>query len=245
MPGTTPTTGRGRFESQQQAETISADPHAAMELMASITGGRYFRNTNNLMEGFTQAASDLRGSYTLGFYAAEDQDSKWHSVKASVKRADVSLRYRQGYRADAITAKPTALTNDLMLDLAADQIGSSAVRLTASCTLTSDPEPGTLQVGLRIEPWSLRFDATGASRQTHLQIIFAERSATGRTRLTTDTLPVKIPAESWETAQREGLRYTRRLKPARDAVSLRIIVRDMVSERYGTLDVALKTVPVR
>ena len=35
------------------------------------------------------------------------------------------------------------------------------------------------------------------------------------------------------------------LKPSRDAVSLRIIVRDMVSGRFGTLDVSLKTLPVR
>jgi len=35
------------------------------------------------------------------------------------------------------------------------------------------------------------------------------------------------------------------LKPARDVVSLRVIVRDMVTGRYGTLDVPLKTLPVR
>ena len=244
-PGTMPVSGRGRFESQQQAESISADPQAAMELMASITGGRYLHNTNDLMEGFKRAASDLAGSYTLGFYVSEQLDSKWHSLKASVKRAGVSLRHREGYLADAAAATPTGWTNDLTMAVAATPMGSSAVRLTASCALTSDPEPGTLQVGLRIEPWSLRFDANGGYQQTQIQMIFAERAANGNTHLTTDTPTVKIPIQSWETAQREGLRYARRLKPARDAVSLRIIVRDMVTGRYGTLDVPLKTLPVR
>jgi VWFA-related protein len=253
MPATTtanssgpmPVSGRGRFESQQQAESISADPQAAMELMASITGGRYLRNTNDLMEGFKKAASDLAGSYTLGFYVSEELDSKWHNLKASVKRSGVSLRHRQGYLADSAAATPTGWTNDLMLAVAANPIGSSAVRLTGSFVLTSDPEPGTLQVGLRIEAWSLRFDEKNGSQQTQIQVIFAERAANGSTHLTTDTPNVKIPAESWETAQREGLRYARRLKPARDAVSLRVIVRDMVTGRYGTLDVPLKTLPVR
>jgi VWFA-related protein len=243
--GAMPLPGRGRFETQQQAESISADPHAAMELMASITGGRYLRNTNDLMEGFKKAATDLAGSYTLGFYVSEELDSKWHNLKASVKRSGVSLHHRQGYLADAAVAKPTAWTNDLTMDVVANPIGSSAVRLTASCALTSDPEPGTLQVGLRIEPWSLRFDANGGYQQTQIQVIFAERAANGTTRLTTDRPTVKIPAQSWETAQREGLRYARRLKPARDAVSLRVIVRDMVTGRYGTLDVPLKTLPSR
>src|SRR5205807_2978307 len=50
--GSMPLAGRGRFEAQQLAESISADPQAAGELMASITGGRYLRNSNDLMEGF-------------------------------------------------------------------------------------------------------------------------------------------------------------------------------------------------
>ncbi len=244
-PAPMPVPGRGRFEAQQQAESISADPQAAMELMASITGGRYLRNTNDMMDGFKRAASDLSGSYTLGFYVSGELDSKWHNLKVGVKRPDVNLRHRQGYLADAAVATPTALANDLTMAMVADPIGSSAVRLTASCALTSDPEPGTLQVGLRIEAWSLRFDPNGGSQQTQIQIIFAERAANGSTHLTTDTPPVKVPAQSWETVQREGLRYARRLKPARDAVSLRVIVRDMVTGRYGTLDVPLKTLPVR
>lgn len=245
LPGTAPALGRGRFEPQQQAESISADPHAAMELMASITGGRYLRNTNDLMDGFRKAASDLVGSYTLGFYVSEELDSKWHNLRVSVNRPGVNIHHRQGYLADAVAAKPTGWTNDRTMSVATDPVGSSAVRLTASCALTSDPEPGTMQVGLRIEPWSLRFDAGGGFQQTQIQIIFAERAANGSTRLTTDTPTVKIPAQSWDTAQREGLRYARRLKPARDAVSLRVIVRDMVTGRYGTLDVPLKTLPVR
>lgn len=244
-PGPMPVSGRGRFEPQQQAESISADPQPAMELMASITGGRYLRNTNDLMEGFKKAASDLAGSYTLGFYVSEELDSKWHNLKASVKRSGVSLRHRQGYIAEGAAATPTAWTNDLTMAVVANPIGSSAVRLTASCAQTSDPEPGTLQVGLRIEAWSLRFDANGGYQQTQIQVIFAERAANGSTHLTTDTPTVKIPTQSWETAQREGLRYARRLKPARDAVSLRVIVRDMVTGRYGTLDVPLKALPIR
>src|SRR5436190_601330 len=243
--GTMPAQGRGRFDAQQQAETISADPRAAMELMASITGGRYLRNTNDLMDGFRQASGDLAGSYTLGFYVGDDLDSKWHNLKASVRRPGVIVRHRQGYLADSAAAKPTAWAPDMIMDVAANPIGSSAVRLTAQCVLTSDPQPGTLQVGLRIEAWALRFDPIGGSQQTQIQIIFAERAADGRTHLTTDTPTVKIPTQSWEMAQREGLRYARRLHPSRDAVALRIIVRDMVGGRYGTLDVPLKTLPGR
>jgi hypothetical protein len=122
----------------------------------------------------------------------------------------------------------------------ANPIGSSAVQLTASCALTADPEPGTLQLNVRIEAASLRFQADGQQLRAPIQILFAERAASGTTRLATDTPTVTIAAQSWETAQREGLHYARRWKPAPDTVSLRLVVRDMVTGQYGTLDVPLK-----
>jgi hypothetical protein len=68
---------------------------------------------------------------------------------------------------------------------------------------------------------------------------FGERAPDGTTRLTTDTPTVKVDAKGWDTAQEEGLRYTRRWKPAPGALSLRIVVRDMITGQYGPLDIPL------
>ena len=107
---------------------------------------------------------------------------------------------------------------------------------------TADPEPGTVQVNLRIEAESLQFQAAGQQMRAQVQIIYAERAANGTTHLTTDTPAVNVPAERWAALQDEGLRTTRRFKPNPDVVSLRIVVRDMITGRYGTLDVPLKKV---
>jgi VWFA-related protein len=239
-PGAMPVRGRGRFELQQQAESVSDDSRPAMELLSSITGGRYLHNTNDLAEGFKKAASDLEGSYTLGFYVSDEPDGKWHNLKASVKRSGVNLRHRKGYLAEAVAATPTPWTTETAMAVIANPIGSSAVQLTAYCAPAPDGDPGTLQVNLRVETASLRFHEDGQERQARIQVIFAGRAANGSTRLTTDAPTVKIPAPSWETAQREGLLYARRWKPEPDAVSLRVVVRDMITGQYGTLDVPLK-----
>jgi VWFA-related protein len=239
-PGTMPVRGRGRFEPQQEAESVSNDTRPAMELMSSTTGGRYLYNTNDMTEGFRKAASDLEGSYTLGFYVSEEPDSKWHNLKASVKRSGVNLRHRKGYLAEAVAATPTLWTSEMAMAAIANPIGSSAVQLTASCAPAADGEPGTLQVNLQIEAGSLRFQTVGDELQAHVQVIFAGRAPDGSTRLTTDSATVKIAAARWEAAQREGLRYARRWKPAPDAVSLRVVVRDTITGQYGTLDVPLK-----
>jgi VWFA-related protein len=238
--GAMPVRGRGRFEPQQDAETLSSDTRPTMELMSSTTGGRYLYNTNDLMEGFKKAASDLEGSYTLGFYVSEEPDSKWHNLKASVKRSGVNLRHRKGYLAEAVAATPTLWTNEVAMAVIANPIGSSAVQLTASCAPTADGEPGTLQVNLRIEAGSLRFQTDGQELQAQIEVIFAGRASNGGTRLTTDSATVKITTDRWEAAQRDGLRYARRWKPAPDAVSLRVVVRDTITGQYGTLDVPLK-----
>src|SRR5436190_600856 len=240
--GALPIRGRGRFEPQQQSEAMSDDTQPAMELMASITGGRYLYNTNDLMDGFTKAASDLEGSYTLGFYVSGEPDSKWHTLKASVKRGDVSLRHRKGYLAEPIARAPSQWTSETAMAVVRNPIGSSAVQVTAGCAFTSDPERGTLQINLRVEADSLRFEQIGQAMRAQIQIVYAERAANGATQLTTDTPDVTVPAQGWAALQENGVRTTRRFKPASDTVSLRIVVRDMISAQYGTIDVALKKV---
>ena len=66
----------GRRTRQQRSQP-------AMRLMASITGGRYLYDTNDLAVGFRKTVADLRGAYTLGFYAPEEPDNKWHKLKVT------------------------------------------------------------------------------------------------------------------------------------------------------------------
>ena len=69
------------------------------EVMASITGGRVTRNNNDLTAGITSAADDLRGTYSLGFYAIASSDNRWHRLAVKVSRPGVTVRHRLGYLA--------------------------------------------------------------------------------------------------------------------------------------------------
>ena len=100
-----PVRGRGRFEPQMDADEASNDPRPAMGLMASVTGGRYFHNTNDLAAGFKQTVNDMQGSYTLGFYMPGDPDDKWHKLKVKVNRRGTEALYRQGYLAESMPSQ--------------------------------------------------------------------------------------------------------------------------------------------
>jgi hypothetical protein len=186
---------------------------------------------------------DLAGSYTLGFYVSDEPDNKWHTLKASVKRSGVDLRHRKGYLAEPIAPVPILWTNQMAMAAISDPVGSSAVQLTAYCGPSPDAEAGTVVANLQIEPGALSFQTEGANLQARIQVLFAERGASGGTRLISDAPTITIPTDNWDSAQQEGLHYSRQWKPAPDAVSVRIIVRDMTTGRYGTLDVPLKKLP--
>jgi hypothetical protein len=108
------------------------------------------------------------------------------------------------------------------------------------------PASRDAQVNLRIETESVQFQTAGQVREAHLEILFGERATDGTTHLSSDTATMRITAERWATAQEEGLRYSHRWKPAPGALSLRIVVRDMISGQYGyARHTANKLVPAR
>jgi hypothetical protein len=131
-------------------------------------------NSSNLAAGFKSAAADLDGSYTLGFYVADEPDNKWHTLKASVRRSGVELRHRKGYLADTIPPAPTLWTDAMTMAAISDPVGSSALQLTAYCGPSPDGEAGTLVANVQIEPGSLYLQSVGADLQAHVQVIFAE-----------------------------------------------------------------------
>ena len=218
---------RGRFERQVDAERFSNDPHSAMELMASITGGRYLHDTNDLASGFKQTVADLRGSYTLGFYAPEEPDNKWHKLKVHVKLPGVTVRHRQGYLADAATPRAIEWSDEMWQEALSNPLGSSLISLTAKRETTP---AGELVLTIITDANGLHFRPDGASLKADLKVAVAERTANGSTRPHVSDLAVSIA---------QGVPFRRQWTPASDVTTIRVIVLDTHTGRYGSLDVPL------
>ena len=73
--------------------------------LAEQTGGRVFRNTNDLTGAIQAAIEDSSSHYTLGFYLDQKKlDGKFHTIQVKVGRAGARVRTRTGYYAlDAAT----------------------------------------------------------------------------------------------------------------------------------------------
>jgi VWFA-related protein len=239
-PRALPPRGRGRFEPQMDTAAISSDTHPAMQMMASITGGRYLYQTNDLTSGFKQAAADLQGSYTLGFYMPENPDDKWHKLKVLVRRSGVSVRHREGYLADSHVAQPVKWTEEMWRTAFTNPIGSSAIPLTAVCKWTPS---GELAITVLADTGALQFLPDGENLKANLEILIRDRAADGSVHADRFTVTRMVPAAKWEAARQETTRYDAIWKPAASATSLRVIVHDVNGGQYGSLNVPLSKVP--
>jgi VWFA-related protein len=235
-----PPRGRGRFEPQMDSETASNDPRPAMELMASVTGGRYFHNTNDLTSGFKQTATDMQGSYTLGFYMPGDPDDKWHKLKVHVKRPGVTLRHREGYLANLATEQPLAWTAENWRAAFGNPLASTVIPLAAKCERTAS---GELALTVITQVSAVQFRTEGENRIAELEVAIGDRTAEGSLRTNREAFHATVPTAKWEEAGQHGITYSRHWKPAADVTSLRVILHDVRGGQYGTLDIPIDKLP--
>jgi VWFA-related protein len=233
------TPGRRRFERQQQAATLSADPLPAMFAMAEVTGGRVIQNTNDPMDGVREAVRDLRAAYTLGFYVPEEADGKWHGLKIKVSRPGVRIQHPEGYLSEAAVLPPSNWGKEQWGYAMANPLGSSAIPLDATCRLA--PERGEVSVELRIDPRPFHFERKGEESVARLQIGVGEKNAEGLIGYTSLNGSMKIPAAAKTMPPPDENRFEHTWKPKEGATVVRMIVRDQTTNLFGTLDLPLKS----
>lgn len=231
-----PVRGRGRFERQQQAEETSADPLPAAFKMADITGGRVIRNTNDPAEGMRLAAEDVRGAYTVAFYAEGEPDGKWHGLKVRTRRKGVRLAYRQGFQAEDETG-PTEWSVAEWRAAAVDPLGSSSIGVDAFCRAADEGPAGTLTLLMQLEPSHLHFRKVESRIVAEVEIGLAEKTATGPVDFVREVGKISYPANRERGISPADTRYPRTWKPGEGVTHIRVIVRDKYTGRHGTLDV--------
>jgi VWFA-related protein len=78
------------FKNFRSDETINS--------VADDTGGKVFRNTNDLTGAVKAAIADSESRYVLGFYLDQEKvDGKFHTIRVKVNRPGVKVRSRAGY----------------------------------------------------------------------------------------------------------------------------------------------------
>jgi hypothetical protein len=209
------------------------------EVIAALTGGRVIRNNNDPAEGLNAASADLRGTYSVGFYAVNNPDNQWHQLRVRVSRRGVTIRHRQGYLAASTAVNQTRdWPEERWNDIAFRPLISTAVRLDALATLTA----GTLKVALKVASDDLQFRETDTQLVADVDIAVVENTAAEPTNVRVQSASIDLPAAPTLPATVPvASEFT--LNPK--TVSVRVIVRDKSTGRYGSVDVPLAQLPVQ
>jgi VWFA-related protein len=107
LTGDTPIIGSSRrrgaiLNANQQFVVQTAAGNATMDVLADQTGGKAFRNSNDLA-GEVQEAIDIGSNYYTIAYTPADQTYKpaYHKIHVNVDQLGLHLTYRPGYFMDA------------------------------------------------------------------------------------------------------------------------------------------------
>jgi VWFA-related protein len=103
---------KGCMECYVHENGSRADKIAAMEQLATDTGGKAFYNTNDLNAAMQHAIADGSHYYTLVYSPTNKKmDGSYRRIEVKVPEEKYNLAYRRGYNADdslALDAKPNA-----------------------------------------------------------------------------------------------------------------------------------------
>jgi VWFA-related protein len=207
-----------------------------MDLLADTTGGRTFRNTNDLTAGVAAAARDMRGAYSVGFYVPENSDNRWREFDVRVSRPGVRVLHRKGYMALAPVRQPVNWSQAEWQAAMQNPLGSTAIRLDAR----ADPAPNGLNVLIQIAADDLYYKRVSGLPVTDLEIGFGERNTREWTRVRRDGATITIKENPQQAVKASLVRFQKMWTIEPDTTEVRLIVRDRMTGRFGVLDMPLR-----
>ena len=206
---------------------------ASMEQLAEATGGRAYSRRNDLDHAIGEAGEDVRATYTLGFYLAEEErDGKFHELRLRSKRSGIQLRYRKGYFAGI--PRSAALEEELLNPLDVSGVG---IRLRVEKLAGDRPE---LRLHLTLDPRTVTLAPEGEGWVGKLEQLFVETDDHGRILAkVSDSGGFRVTPETRPQFERTGAAYARDIPLEANASALRVVIRDTASGRTGSLSFPL------
>ena len=209
-------------------------PESANQLLAETTGGRVIMMNNDLAAGIKQASDDERATYSLGFYASDPSDRQWRRLEVKVNRRAVNVIHRRGYIVPVSLAKPQTWSERQWRSAVASPLGSAAIHLRAGVERTASN--GALTIAIEIAATDLHFRRKDKELVAEFDIVVAQKSANEGS-MRRHAAEFGIPDVGREP---EPVKHVVKMTPRRETDTIRLLVRDRLTRRYGTLDLSLR-----
>jgi VWFA-related protein len=218
------------------------DSQASMVEIAEETGGRVYKNRNDIDNAVANASDDGGTSYTLGYYSGRKKaDNEFHKFKVTVNRPGVKLHYRRGYFAvDA--GKPNPKERDAELTAALFNVNARDTMLLFDAQVAPPPPSAKAQVPVRflVRPDSVMSEEEKNGAKVDMDFVVAAITTDGRL-AAREAKTVNATLDSTQLAQvkQKGLLLPIEVSLPPGSYSLRLAVRDNRTGYLGTLTAPL------
>jgi len=216
--------------------------YETFDIVAERTGGKAFRNTNDITGAIKKAVEDAKVTYTIGYYPENAKwDGQFHKLALHCNRSGVNIRYRPGYFASATppqqtTRRYTDILQVLRTGAHTDEVGF---------TVNLQPKQGAITAQVVIDPTNLTLTEQDGKWVGSLQFIAAagnvEKGIFDEPKKT--IVNMRFPPEAHASILKNGftINHTFYLKP--DTNQFRIAVQDVPSGALGSMVITNRRPP--
>jgi VWFA-related protein len=213
----------------------------SLSMLAQETGGKFFRNNNDIRLGLTSLLEENSGYYLLGFQPEGGSwDGKYHKLRVVLRgRPDLTVTTRKGYLARAEKPAARESSNPKFAE-ALEAISSPLVRRDIDIQLTqfyrddTKREPVMFSL-LHIAADKLTFKQAGGKYKTKLDMTgFVLDSAGKSIGNFGSSTELELEQKEYEMIQKQGLLWTHGIGVKPGAYQVKMLVREADSGFIGT-----------
>ena len=213
------------------------------ESLAADSGGFTVRNSNDLAGGLRRIADETRAYYLLGYNPTNTaRDGAFRKIEVKVRgRRGLDVRARRGYYApsDRDVAPAARPGSDPVFQAALDspyELGDVALRMTHVVRDETSLDRARVFLAAEVDVHRLAFqEAEGQSKGSLEYLMVAVQRDTGQAFRFDQALELSLPPETRVQLSRTWLPIVREFELPTGRYRAKVVVRDKVSGRLGSL----------
>ncbi|HZL57974.1 MAG TPA: VWA domain-containing protein [Bryobacteraceae bacterium] len=233
-------------------QAVYHDSQRSLDELSRGTGGIFFHDNNDLVQGLVNALEDMSSYYLIGYQPHREDfenvrgNPRFHKIQVRIMRAGLLVRSRNGFAGtpDAPAGSANTRAEEMRHALFSPfQANGFPVHLSAyySASARKDPKtgrrPALLRAMLAIDAHGLGFkDTEDGKKQLDLDIVAAAYGANNEVIASSDkTFSAAMTGDEMSRTIASGLVYNLDIEiPKPGPYQFRVAVRDANSERVGS-----------
>jgi hypothetical protein len=221
------------------------DTQATLQTFASMTGGRAYYNSNDLVKGFREAVHDSAQYYMLGYYLDRSKTKAgWRKLGVKVKRDHVEVRARSGFFVTNATVDPANSRNSDISSALQSPLDYTSLPLVARWDkVEPGKESGKKRVNymMRLAPDPALINEAD-NNHVSLEFVALAKTIEGKSvgQPMGQMVDVHLTPERLSAIRQKGISYSGAMDLAPGEYTVRLVVRDNSSRRVGSVDAPLK-----